>query len=564
MSARLGDILVARGLVSREALDGAVGRQQECGEYIGTVLVERGLIEEKALLAVLAELTGLPVLDLPHLRIPAEVIGRIPAKFAWHHRIMPVELAQTTLTIAVANPYDPWPVDDLETHFGLRVSKALASAADIRDAIERHYGVAADAIERIMDEEPEAPAANAAFLPAGATEDLEKTADSASVIRVVNDVINQAIAERATDIHLENFGDEARLRYRVDGVLRDARISTDLRFLYPAIVSRIKIMSGLDIIERRIPQDGRAKVKVGPREYDLRISAIPTIHGENIVIRILPTTLLLSLGDLGMVAEDLARIDRLIRCPNGILFVTGPTGSGKSTTLYASLKKLNLPGGKLVTIEDPVEYALKGVSQVQVNPKIGLSFARALRHMLRHDPDVIMVGEIRDQETASIAIRAALTGHLVLSTLHTNDAAGAVTRLLDIGVEPYLVASSARAFVAQRLVRVLCPACRVPCALDAEAAAEFGLAPADAPPVYRAKGCERCAHSGFKGRTGLYEILMVTAPIRELIVQRAPADQIKHRAVELGMRTLLKDGFEKVARGITTAEEVLQVARDQE
>ena len=562
MSAKLGDILVARGLLSPDDLEAATRRQQESGEFIGRILIERGLVEEKDFFSALSEATGLPLVDLRHQRIPVEVIRRIPAKFAWHHMIMPVELTGSSLTIAVANPFDPWPVDDLETNFGLRVTRALASAADIREAIERHYGVAADAIARIMDEEPAAQA-NPAFLPVGETEDLEKVAESTSVIRVVNDVINQAIGERATDIHLEGFGDEARLRYRVDGILHDARIHTDIRYLYPAIVSRVKIMAGLDIIERRLPQDGRSKVKFGPREYDLRVSVIPTIHGENIVIRILPTTMLLSLTDLGMADDDLARLERLIRSPNGILFVTGPTGSGKSTTLYASLKKLNLPEGKLVTIEDPVEYALKGVSQIQVNTKTGLTFARALRHVLRHDPDVIMVGEIRDQETANIAIRAALTGHLVLSTLHTNDAAGAVTRLLDIGVEPYLVASSARVFIAQRLVRVICPACRVPSAFDPEALAEFGLTAAEAPSVFRGRGCDNCLHTGFKGRTGLYEMLPVNAAIRDLIVQHAPADTIKRKAVELGMRTLQRDGLDKIARGITTPGEVLQVSQDE-
>lgn len=563
MSNRIGEILLHKGMISVEQLEHAMARQQETQQYLGRILIDAQAIGERELLDVLSEQHGIPIVDLKRADIAGEVVRQVPAKFAWHYNVMPVRLADSTLTVALSNPYDVLPVDDLETNLGYRVEKVLASLPDIQDAIRRYYGVAADTIERIMAEDPDQQT-YATGTRHDEIEDLERMAETTSVIRVVNQILHQAIQQRATDIHLECFRHEAFLRFRVDGVLRDARVSGDIRYLYPAVVSRIKIMSGLDIIERRLPQDGRAKVKIGTLEYDLRVSIIPTIHGENVVVRILPTSMLFSLTDLGMSDTDLAALQRLIRQPNGIVFVTGPTGSGKSTTLYAALKTLNGRELKLVTIEDPVEYELKGVSQVQVRPRIGLSFAATLRSMLRHDPDVIMVGEIRDLETANIATRAALTGHLVLSTLHTNDAAGGISRLLDIGIEPYLVASSVRAFIAQRLVRVICPACSEPATVDSATLAMLGLDGKDTLSARRGRGCDACENTGYSGRTGIYEILPVTEHVAEMILEKTAAGAIKRDAVKRGMKLLMQDGIDKIRDGITTPDEVLRVSQTTE
>ena len=560
MSSKLGNMLVAKGLITEAQRDEALRKQRQTRQFLGEILIEAGAVEERVLLGVLAEQHDLPFVDLNTMVIAPEVLEKVPAKFAWHYNIMPIDIQNHVLTIAIANPFDTWPVDDLATNLGYRVEKALAVSAGIQDAIKRHYGVAADTIERIMAEE-DAQGERQADVQSqgGEIEDLEKMAEATSVIKVVNQIFHQAITERATDIHLEYYREAASLRYRVDGVLRDARISADLKYLYPAITSRIKIMSGLDIIERRLPQDGRAKVKIGQKEYDLRVSVIPTIYGENIVVRILPTTMLFSLTDLGRVDDDLRKLQVLIRNTNGIVFVTGPTGSGKSTTLYAALKVLNERERKLVTIEDPVEYELRGVSQLQVNPKIELTFARALRSMLRHDPDVIMVGEIRDRETANIAVRAALTGHLVLSTLHTNDAAGGVNRLLDIGVEPYLVASSVRAFLAQRLVRTICPQCKQSVTLDSEILAQLGRKGSQPVQAWQGAGCDHCDGSGYYGRTGIYEVIRVDEKIRNRILAKDSADAVRSDAREAGSRSLKEDGFNKVLAGVTSADEVLRV-----
>jgi len=351
------------------------------------------------------------------------------------------------------------------------------------------------------------------------------------------------------------------LRYRIDGILYDAQVSENMRYLYPAIISRIKVMASLDIVERRIPQDGRAKVNVGDKEYELRVSVLPTLYGENVVIRILPMLMLFSMADLGMEDKDLQVLQRVLQKPHGIIFVTGPTGSGKTTTLYTCLSQLNTRERKIITIEDPVEYELRGVSQIQVNPKINLTFAGALRSILRHDPDVIMVGEVRDFETASITIQTALTGHLVFSTLHTNDSAGGVTRLIDMGIDPFLITSSVEMFIAQRLVRRICPECKKESKFDAS---EITTLPQgmDIPrAVFRGKGCPACNHTGYRGRTGIYELLVVTEPVRRMVLRKDPSDLIEAKAIELGMKPMHEDGWEKVFAGITTPEEVQRVTQ---
>ena len=567
MALRLGDILIEKRIITPEELKKAVNEQQRTGEVLGKVLVRMGLITERKLLEVLAEQQGIPFLDLRQAKIPEKVIKDVPAKFAWHYKIMPVSMEGNVLTIAISDPFDMWPIDDLETHLGCRVEKVLATSSDIKEATKKYYGVGAETIERILAEEPRETAREAAITEK--IEDLEKMAGDASVIKLVNQILQQAINDRATDVHIEHYRNEMNLRYRVDGILYDTQVSGNIRYLYPAIISRIKIMSGLDIVERRLPQDGRSKVKIGKSEYELRVSVLPTLYGENIVIRVLPTTMLFSITDLGMSKGDMKILENLISRSHGIIFVTGPTGSGKTTTLYACLSRLNTPERKIVTIEDPIEYELKGISQIQVNPKIDLTFARVLRSVLRHDPDVIMVGEVRDFETAEITIQTALTGHLVFSTLHTNDAASAATRLLNIGLEPYLTVSSVEAFMAQRLVRVICPKCKERIMMtEATRGTLKGFAAEarikEVKYIYRGKGCRACNNTGYIGRTGIYEIMLMNEAIKKLIMEKVSSDIIKEKAVKMGMQTLRQDGWEKILAGITTPEEVMRVTQLEE
>lgn len=568
MGLRLGDILIERGIITPQELQIAVNEQQRTKKLLGQVLIGMGLVSERKLLKVLAEQQGVAYVELKDISIDEKVIKSISAKFVWHYKIMPISIEDNVLTIAISNPFDLWSIDDLEAHLGFRVEKVLATSSDILEAIRKYYGVGADTIEKILSTSSETKGPKAAETT-DKIEDLEKMSESASIIKLVNQILKQAISDRATDIHMEVFRQDLTLRYRIDGVLYDTQVSDDIKYLYPAIISRIKVMSGLDIVEKRLPQDGRAKVKIGNTEYELRASVMPTLSGENIVIRILPTTMLFDIANLGILKKDLETLERLIKTPNGIIFVSGPTGSGKTTTLYACLSRLNTRQRKILTIEDPIEYELKGISQTQINPKIGLTFARILRSMLRHDPDVMMVGEVRDFETAEVTIQTALTGHLVFSTVHTNDAASGITRLVDIGIEPYLIASSVQAFIAQRLVRVICPKCKTE---DTQQMAEIrirmesdlGEAFKKFPPrikVFKGSGCKACNNTGYMGRIGIYEILLIGAEIKKLILQKVSSDIIKNKAVELGMRTLRQDGWEKVLEGITTPEEVIRVTQ---
>jgi type II secretory ATPase GspE/PulE/Tfp pilus assembly ATPase PilB-like protein len=424
--------------------------------------------------------------------------------------------------------------------------------------------VGADTIEKMLSGKTDVPHL------LSDTQRIDGVADhdeDATIIRFVNQLLAEAIRERATDIHLEPFQDELCTRFRIDGVLYPIHTPDTLKHFQSVIVSRIKIMAHLNIAERRMPQDGRIKIKVEDREMDLRVSTMPTAFGEAVHIRVLGVTAFLELKKLGLSQEDMDTIEGVIHKPHGVIFVTGPTGSGKSTTLYASLAHINSSAVKIITVEDPVEYQLKNVNQVQVNAKIGLDFAVVLRHMLRHDPDIMMVGEVRDFETAEISIRAALTGHLVFSTLHTNDAAGAVTRLLDMGIEPFLISSSLECLIAQRLVRLICPHCRQRIEPDQKMIdiiqRDLGSMPADAV-FYEGKGCERCRFTGYHGRTAIYEILKVTEPVRELIIKRSSSQTIKQKAIKQGMRTLRQDGMRKVALGLTTFVEVMKMAQQEE
>ncbi len=539
---KLGRILVGKGLISDEELKSAIDESRKRNIDLPRFLLESGSISEEELLRSMAERHGMSYVDVSDVSVESAAIRAIPAKLASHYHVLPLSLEQGVLTIAVSDPLDMTATEDIETNLGYRVDRALSSSSAISEGLRKYYGVGADTVERILATSPETEAR----AEISESHDLEKMAGDVSVVRLVNQLIQEAIRDRATDIHFEVERNGIRARRRIDGVMYETSIPPNIRRLYPAIVSRIKLMSGLDIVERRLPQDGRARVSIGRREYDLRVSVVPAMHGEDIVIRILPTTMLFDLGDLGLSEEHRKELEGLVSRPHGIIFLTGPTGSGKTTTLYACLSRLNSSDRKIITIEDPVEYELKGTTQTQINPRIGLTFARALRSMLRHDPDVMMVGEVRDKETAEIAIQAAMTGHLVLSTLHTNDAAGGAVRLVDMKVDPYRITSTVECFIAQRLVRMICENCREPYDHEGET-------------LYKGKGCRSCRNSGYRGRVAICEFLTLVPAIQEMILHAASAKQIREKANELGMRTLLQAGWEKARNGQTTVAEVMRV-----
>lgn len=559
----IGQMLVEEGIITAEQLDAGLKEQKKTDDFICTTLVKLGFAPVQKVFSALSRKLNIPYVKLNDIEIDPLVIQKVPAKFSSHYKIIPLEFKDSNLVIAMTDPLDIRTLDDIRLILGLEVKGALASELEIQEAIRKYYGVGAETLEQIISDK--SPAQD---LEAGKdkVEDLEDLAEEASIIKFVNQILSEAIKDRATDIHLEPFQDELRTRIRVDGVLYDINIPETIKYFHSAIVSRIKIMAHLDIAERRLPQDGRIKIRVNEEELDLRISVLPTAFGEAVHIRILSPQFFLELEKLGLLPVDLKIIEEMIKKPHGIIFVTGPTGSGKSTTLYACLARINSNAVKIITIEDPIEYQLKGVNQIQVNPKIGLSFATGLRHMLRHDPDVMMVGEARDFETAEIAIRAALTGHLVYSTLHTNDAAGAVTRLLDMGIEPFLVSSSLECLIAQRLVRLICPKCKIPLKSKNEILEEIkkdiDFEPQEVE-LYTGEGCEECRFTGYRGRTGIYEVLTVTEPIRELILTRASSQQIKQKAISQGMRTLRQDGFNKVIMGLTTFSEAARVTQQE-
>ena len=537
------DILLQKGLITSERLQKATQMARQSRAALVDVLLAENFVDETDVLQQFAESLGLEFVELRQMDIGVDVIARLSAKFAAHYGVVPISFHFGVLTVAVSNPGDESVVEDLQTALGVSVERAFACRDDVQEALRKYYGVGADTVERILAE-------------TGATEldlevreeshDLEKMAEDTSVVRLVNQLLHEAIAHRATDIHFEVYRDGVVLRRRVDGILFDTAVPKNIHLLYPAIISRVKLMAGLNIVERRMPQDGRSRVQMGRDHYDLRISIVPAIHGEDVVIRILPSSMIFNLPELGFDDELLDQLRGFISSPHGIIFVTGPTGSGKSTTLYACLSELNTRERKIISIEDPVEYELRGITQTQVNPKVGLTFAHALRSMLRHDPDVMLVGEVRDRETAEIAIQTAMTGHLVLSSLHTNDAAGGAARLIDMGIDPYLITSTVLVFIAQRLVRLICSDCRESYEKDGET-------------FYRGAGCRACNQSGYRGRVAISEFLPLTPPIREMILARASAKDIRDKADALGFPTMAQDGWDKVARGMTTAEEVLRV-----
>ncbi len=534
------------------------------GVPIEEALVGAGRLAEPEALAYLAKEFGVPCVDLDSMQIDSELLREFPARLLLAHGLLPLRADGEAVLVASSRLFQTTGIDELRLATGRELRVALAPALEIARCLRQHLGVGADTVQSMVSDAGEL-AVQIVGQPEGAV-DLSEEAEGASIIRFVNQVLMEAIGLRATDVHFEPFEDELRVRYRVDGVLQEARVPVEVRRFQAAIVSRLKILSRLDIAEKRLPQDGRIRLSIGEREIDVRVSVIPMLHGEAVVLRLLDRSMaLLGLDGLGMSQADQDVVAEICELPHGIVLVTGPTGSGKTTTLYAALSRINDVQRKIITIEDPIEYHLRGINQIQVAGRAGLTFARGLRSILRHDPDVILVGEIRDLETADIAVQASLTGHLVFSTLHTNDAPGATTRLMDMGVEPYLVASSLEPVLAQRLVRLVCDACRQDYK-PGEAERELlrsEVGPDVPDQLERGSGCRECQGTGYRGRSGLFELMPVTDPVRELILRGASSREIRRRAVQDGMRSLRRDGWRHVLTGRTTIEEVLRVTKDE-
>ena len=564
LSKPLADAVIKAQLLDETSLQAYAIEAHRCNKRLGVFLLQEGVLKAQDILKALSDSLHLEIINLKAASIDKCVIEKIPVKFASYYHFMPLTLEGNKLTAAVFEPLDMHSQDDIRAHLGLETKFVLAGPWDIEEALKKYYGLASETIDQILTKEPK-KRARFAQEDSSALEDIEHPSDDPSVTKLVNQIILEAFQKRATDIHIEPYRHRVRFRYRIDGVLIDANLPPDARHFLAAILSRIKIMANISITEKRKPHDGSAVVRVKDQTLDLRVSTIPTLHGESMVIRLLPTTTtLLDLEKLGFNKENAFKFRELIRRPHGVIFVTGPTGSGKTTTLYACLHEINDPNRKIITIEDPIEYEMEGLTQIQVNPSVDFNFASGLRSILRHDPDILMVGEVRDKETADIAIRTALTGHLVFSSLHTNDAASAVTRLVDMDVEPYLIASSVQAFVAQRLVRVICTQCLVIdidplIEIRREIAKSLRLADLKKVKVYKGKGCEHCNGTGYYGRTAIYEILQMDELIRSAILDKARTEDICRIAVKNGMRTLRQDGWMNVIQGITTPVEVMNV-----
>ncbi len=556
---RLGEILVQQGRVTAEQVENALRKQQESAHAfrLGEWLVRDGILSEEDVLNALSEQFGLPVLfTVEENQLDPELVRSLPVEWARSRNMLPIRV-NGRICLLTADPTRMEEQEDLALLLGEEFDVRLAPAGEIQRSIERCYFRKQDTAQEFLrdldatDERPETPAAG--------SDDLLRMADQAPVARLVNLILLEALKANASDVHIEPFRNALRMRYRVDGLLYER--AAPPKHLEAALISRLKVMGHLDIAEKRLPQDGTARVRVGEREIDIRLSTVPAADGERIVLRLLNReSTMLPLSDLGMSGDMIAHMRTLLREPYGVIWVTGPTGSGKTTTLYATLQELDTDHTNVMTIEDPIEYQLPTISQIAVKPKIGLTFARGLRHVLRQDPDVVLVGETRDQETAEIVVRASLTGHLVFSTLHTNDAAGAAVRLVDMGIEPYLVASATRACLAQRLIRKLCPHCKTETGLTDEERRYLGehIRRVEGRPFWKAAGCPECL-SGYRGRTGLFELMRVTPEIREAIRTGAGAPALRQCAVTAGMRTLLEDGLDKALNGLTSVAELIRV-----
>ncbi|MGH2667634.1 MAG: type IV-A pilus assembly ATPase PilB [bacterium] len=562
---RLIELLVKDNLLTEEQAQKAAAEQRRTGERLTTVLRRLDILPEEQLLDFLGRKYGIPVINLQRVEVPDEVTRLIKKEIVHKYQVFPIRQVGNTVTLALSDPTVILAIDDVQFATGLHVIPVLASDATIKEAIDKHYHTddSSARLDEILRTEPQAAVDALEVVDRAPKVDLSELgeqAGAAPVIRIVNLILADAIRKRASDIHLEPHDGVFQVRYRIDGVLHDVMAAP--KPMEAAILSRVKIMANLDIAERRLPQDGRISVKFTSKEVDLRVSSLPIMFGEKIVLRILDKTgVVLDLAKLGFEEDDLDRFRSAIRTPYGMILVTGPTGSGKSTTLYAAVSAINAPEINIMTVEDPVEFNLHRVNQLQVRDDIGLSFSAALRSFLRQDPDVILVGEMRDTETAQIAIRASLTGHLVFSTLHTNDAASSITRLLDMGVVPFLVSSCLLMVVAQRLCRRICLECRDEIALPLSVLLDAGFTPEEAESVtiYKGTGCANCANTGYRGRTAIHEILDITPELQQAIVEARPANELKAIGVKHGLRTLRQAGLRKVAKGITTIDEIIRV-----
>ncbi len=567
MEEKLGTYLVKQGLLTEEQLRDAVREKKDTGQRLISILNGRNYVSEGKLLAQLSNLYRMEVVDLDYVIPDRKVLDRIPAEKAYHYEVIPLDVKGRYLTVAMVDPTDISAIEDLRFITGKEISPVLASESSIRDALDRYYkmekGLAEVRVEGVT-ETKELDVEDLELLETGFEEDIEETklradAEGGPVIRIVNFYIADAVNKGASDIHVEPYEKHVRIRFRIDGVLREQQLPPFN--MKAGIITRLKLMAKMDIAERRLCQDGRINILVGTKMIDLRVSAIPTLYGEKIVMRILDrSSLMLDLTKLGFGEDALKKYLKCIESPYGIILITGPTGSGKTTTLYSTLARLNNPDRQIMTIEDPVEYNLHGINQIQVHEEIGLTFSNALRAFLRQAPNIILVGEIRDSETAEIAIRAALTGHLVFSTIHTNDAPTTINRLVDIGVPPYLVSSALILIQAQRLVRRICPQCREKVEADPKLLEEAGIPKGTLPDnmIFRGKGCPNCNQTGYKGRIGLYEVMPLSSDMRSMILKGASSDDIAKQAVKEGMFTLRDDGIDKLKKGVTTIEELMR------
>lgn len=548
---RLGEILMEAGAITETQLEEALAQAKAKNTLLGQTLVDMGYIDDKTLFKGMEYLFHVPYIDITEINIDKEATSMISEVLAKKHNLIPVKKEGKVLTVVMSDPLNFYAVDDVRNASGMEISVAISPQKDITNAIDRYYGseIAEKAFEDLKKEYGK-------FNIAGLSEISENEVASAPVVRLINSILQHAIKSNASDIHIEPTATELKVRFRIDGQLQE--VMTSAMSAHPAIMTRIKIMGGMDIAEKRIPQDGRVETTVEGQDIDLRLSMLPTVYGEKVVIRILGgATGAMDRRSLGISEANLILFDKITQSPNGIILISGPTGSGKTTTLYTLLKEINKPEVNVITVEDPVEYKLAGINQVQVNAKAGLTFANGLRSILRQDPDIIMIGEIRDSETAEIAIRASITGHLVLSTIHTNDAASSVARLMDMGIEPYLVSSSLVGVVAQRLVRNICPRCKT--SYRPSHSEMLMLKMKEPLPLYRGAGCPTCNSTGYKGRSGIHEILVVTKEIRELIDRKATIDQLSQMAIRQGTTTLRQSCTELVLSGVTTVNELLKV-----
>ena len=555
-SKQLGQILIELGYITQEQLETALEEHRKTPKSLGRVLIDLGMIKEADLVRALAEQVGLEFVDLNEFPIDATATVLLPEALSRRYRAIPIGERDGRLLVAMSDPANVYALDDIRTITGREVQPVVATAQDVEEAIQKFSG---------MDSQVEAMATIAAEAAEGdSLEDLEEALEDAPIVKLVNAIMTQAVGDRASDVHLEPGERNVRIRFRVDGVLHEPMPPAP-KNIQGGLISRLKVMADLNIAEKRVPQDGRISMKVGGRSLDLRLATLPTVYGEKVVIRILDkSNALLALEDLGFLEDSYERFSASFKKPYGAILVTGPTGSGKSTTMYSTLNILNEEAKNIITVEDPVEYRLAGVNQIQVNPKAGLTFASALRSILRADPDIVLIGEIRDRETAVIAIEAALTGHLVLSSLHTNDAPSAITRLVEMDVETFLVASAIDAVVAQRLARKLCERCKVgyvPEQAELLAAGYPDWLWPEIPQLFKAQGCPACANTGYRGRIGLYEVMQMSEEIERLTVERSSADAIRAVAVQQGMMTLREDGLEKARMGITSLDEVARVVK---